>query len=114
MLKRSGSVALLLAGALLASSVQADSALEKGKQLTFERKKGNCLACHMIDDGELAGTIGPPLLMMKQRFPSKADLKKQIWDASAKNPMSVMPLFGKHRILSEEEIDLVVDYLYTL
>ena len=27
--------------------------VQEGKKLTFDRKKGNCLACHMIDDGEL-------------------------------------------------------------
>jgi mono/diheme cytochrome c family protein len=25
-----------------------------------------------------------------------------------------MPPFGKHRILSEEEIDLILDYVYSL
>ena len=27
--------------------------IAEGKKLAFDRKKGNCLACHMIDDGEL-------------------------------------------------------------
>jgi sulfur-oxidizing protein SoxX len=29
-----------------------------------------------------------------------------------RNPYSVMPPFGKHRVLTEEEIDLVVEYIY--
>ena len=36
--------------------------IAEGKKLAFDRKKGNCLACHMIDDGELAGNSGPPLI----------------------------------------------------
>jgi len=46
-----------------------DDAVVQGKTLATERGKGNCLACHMFDDGELPGTLGPPLLAMKLRFP---------------------------------------------
>ena len=30
----------------------------------------------------------------------------------ARNPQTVMPPFGKHKILTEEEIDLIIDYIY--
>ncbi|MCK4676092.1 MAG: c-type cytochrome, partial [Gammaproteobacteria bacterium] len=43
--------------------------IAKGKKLAFDRKKGNCLACHQIEGGTLAGNIGPPLIAMKARFP---------------------------------------------
>ena len=56
--------------------------------------------------------IGPPLTNMRQRFPDRAQLREQIWDATARNPDTVMPPFGKHKLLTDEEIDLVVDYLY--
>ncbi len=85
-----------------------------GKALVMERSKGNCLACHVIADGELPGNIGPPLVGMKARFPDAEILREQIWDASKRNPDSRMPPFGRHRILSHEEIDLIVKYLYTL
>lgn len=88
--------------------------LQEGKKIAFDRKKGNCLACHMIDDGALPGNQGPPLLAMQQRFPNKADLRAQIWDATAKNPQSLMPPFGKHGIISEAELDKVVEYIYSL
>ena len=52
--------------------------LQKEKNLLLIEKKGNCLACHMIDDGELAGNNGPPLLAMKQRFPDRKVLFQQI------------------------------------
>lgn len=98
---------------LLLSPVFADS-IAKGKEVSFDRKKGNCLACHMMDDGELAGLVGPPLMMMKVRFPDRAVLREQIWDATIRNPATSMPPFGRHRMLTEEEIDNVVDYLYSL
>ena len=88
--------------------------ISEGKKLTFDRKKGNCLACHMIDDGELAGNNGPPLLAMKQRFPERDVLFQQIWDPTETNPYSFMPPFGKHGALTRSEINKIIDYLYTL
>ncbi|ORU93789.1 MAG: sulfur oxidation c-type cytochrome SoxX [Cycloclasticus sp. symbiont of Bathymodiolus heckerae] len=85
-----------------------------GKKIAFDRKKGNCLACHAMDDGDMPGNIGPPLIVMKTRFPDRAILKAQIWDATIKNPISIMPPFGKHHILSDAEIEKLLDYLYTL
>lgn len=85
-----------------------------GKSLAMERSKGNCLACHRIADGELPGTIGPPLVAMKLRFPERAALREQICDATIRNPHSRMPPFCRHRILSEPEVELIIDYLYTL
>ncbi len=85
-----------------------------GKELAFSRKKGNCLACHMIQGGEMAGTIAPPLIAMAARFPDKDKLRAQIFDAQVANPDSLMPPFGKHKILSEKELDKVVDFISSL
>lgn len=94
---------------------QADAeTLAEGKAIAFDRKKGNCLACHMIDDGDLPGNAGPPLVAMKQRWPDKTALRAQIWDPQIRNPQTVMPPFGKHRILSEQELDKVVEYIHSL
>lgn len=90
------------------------SVVEQGKELAFDRKKGNCLACHMIEGGTLPGNIGPPLVAMKARFPDKAKLRAQIWDSNVANPNSIMPPFGRHNILTEQEIDKVVEFIYTL
>jgi sulfur-oxidizing protein SoxX len=96
-------------------AVAADAQLvEEGKKIAFNRKKGNCLACHHIEGGNLAGNIGPGLVAMKVRFPDKATLRAQIWDATAKNPNSMMPPFGRHEILTESEIDKVVEFIYSL
>lgn len=88
--------------------------IEQGKQIAFDRKKGNCLACHMIDGGDLPGNIGPPLVAMKARFPDKAKLRAQIWNSNTNNPNSMMPPFGRHEILTESEIDKVVEFVYSL
>jgi len=86
----------------------------KGKELAFDRKKGNCLACHMIDDGSLPGTTGPPLVAMQQRFPEFEDLVSQISNPLLNNPNSMMPPFGLHNILTDEDIQNIAVYIYTL
>jgi len=92
----------------------AAAALEQGKAITFDRMKGNCLACHHIEGGELTGNYGPPLVAMKLRYPDREVLRSQIWDAAVRNPNTRMPPFGRNRILTEEEIDLVTDYIQSL
>jgi sulfur-oxidizing protein SoxX len=104
----------LLLPATQSSAEEAQNSIELGKALAFDRKKGNCLACHVMGDGILAGNIGPVLIAMKARFPDKAVLRAQIWDSAVKNRGSVMPPFGRHRMLTEEEIDLITDYVHTL
>ena len=107
---------LLGSAALLPHAAQAADAetIKQGKQVAYDRKKGNCLACHMMGDGESPGDLGPPLIAMKARFPDRAKLRAQIYDPMQNNPGTRMPPFGKHRIISEQELDAIVDYLYTL
>lgn len=98
----------------MAAEEGAKSAVEKGKQIAFDKKKGNCLACHAMDDGQSPGTIGPPLVAMQMRYPDKAKLRGQIWDATQANPKTAMPPFGRHSILSDEEISAVAEYVWSL
>lgn len=107
-------VAAIMAFTPVAVSADESSALEKGKKLSFDRKKGNCLACHTIAGGDLPGNIGPPLVAMKARFPNKADLRAQIADARTKNPNTIMIPFEAHGVLNAKEVDLITDYIYTL
>ena len=51
---------------------------------------------------------------MQQRFPDKAKLRAQVWDATVANPKTSMPPFGRHKLLSEEEVDKIVEFLLTL
>ena len=116
----SGKVGIALLAALFVNAAIAAGPAQKdetGKQLAFDRTKGNCLACHAmptVPDAQQPGNIGPPLVAMSARFPDKAKLRAQIWDAMATHPNTVMPPFGKHKILTEEEIDKVVDFIYGL
>lgn len=89
-------------------------AARAGKELAFDRKKGNCLACHMMDDGVSPGNLGPPLVSMQARFPTKAALWSQIWEPRLRSPESVMPPFGRHKILNDAEIGKIVEYLWSL
>jgi L-cysteine S-thiosulfotransferase len=100
--------------ALLASQFAASAQLD-GRALAHDVYKGNCLACHQIPGDSSAitsATIGPVLSHMAERFPDRAVLRAQIWDPGVRNPQTVMPPFGKHKVLSEEEIDAIVDYIY--
>ena len=91
-----------------------EATIAEGKKIAFDRKKGNCLACHQIEGGRLAGNIGPPLVAMKARFPDKAKLRAQIYDSRKANPNTIMPPFGPHEVMSSSEIDKVVEFIYTL
>jgi len=105
---------LLCGPAFSAEQIEGVSRLEQGKAIAFTRSKGNCLACHYVEGGELTGNYGPPLIAMKVRFPDRDVLRTQIWDAAVKNPDTRMPPFGRNRILTEEEIDLVTEYIQSL
>ncbi len=99
------------------TSLEQQKRVDLGRILAISSQKGNCIACHSIpNDKEVItlANIGPPLVAVKQRFPSRKALVNQIWDPTLLNPNSVMPPFGKHKILSEADIQLIVDYLYSL
>jgi len=89
-----------------------------GGCIATNRKKGNCHACHAFAGLEKTrlqhGDIAPPLVGMKQRFPDKAKLRAQVYDATVANPKTLMPPYGRHKIISDKEIDYIVAWLYTL
>ncbi len=103
-----------LAGAITASPVHAQSTAAEGQKLAFERSKGNCLTCHVIKGGDLPGTIGPELKGIKAKYPDRNDLVAIVTDEPKRNPQTVMPPFGRNRILTEQEIEAIVDFLQTL
>ncbi len=115
---KSSVVALAVIAAISTVNVplaSADEALiAKGKEVSFDRKKGNCLTCHQIPGGTLTGNIGPPLIAMKARYPDKAQLRADIWDMTKRSPDTMMPPFGKYGVLTESEIDAVTEYIHSL
>jgi sulfur-oxidizing protein SoxX len=102
-----------LAGAAV-DPARAQSPVSEGQKIAFDRGKGNCLTCHEIKGGDLPGTIGPPLKDIKSKYPDRNDLVAILNDETKRNPLTVMPPFGRNRILTEQEINAVVDFLQTL
>jgi sulfur-oxidizing protein SoxX len=107
-------LALLFAALAPPTPAGAQSAVAEGRKLAFDRGKGNCLTCHVIKGGDLPGTIGPELIDIKSKYPNRDELVAIVFDETKRNPLTVMPPFGRNRILTEKEINAVVDFLQTL
>jgi len=105
---------IALALFLSASAAHAQSGAADGQKIAFDRGKGNCLSCHMIKGGDSPGTIGPALADIKTKYPERRDLIAIVSDETQRNPQTVMPPFGRNRILTEKEINAIVDFLQTL
>lgn len=86
----------------------------EGQLIAFDPARGNCLACHVLPGGQLPGNVGPPLADVADRYPDAASLRQQIWDAAVTNPNTIMPPYGRNRLLSDQEIDQLVEYLRSL
>ncbi len=85
--------------------------LQQGKDLTIKF----CQACHFFEGTNQAGTVAPPLIAMKPRFPERMKLEKIIYDPHRATKLdSMMPPFGRNGLLDKQQIQLVIDYLYTL
>jgi sulfur-oxidizing protein SoxX len=102
--------AVLIGAATPAAAQSAD----EGRTIAFDRGKGNCLTCHDIKGGDLPGTIGPALKDIKSKYPDRNDLLAIVTDETKRNPETVMPPFGRNHILTDSEINAVVDFLQTL
>ena len=98
-------------GAVLAAvmlGVQPASAAETAKELINH----HCQQCHEIKGIGDFGNVGPSLIDLKARFPNRKDVAAIIADETKRNPQTVMPPFGRNLILTKQEIDTIVDYLY--
>jgi L-cysteine S-thiosulfotransferase len=110
---RTLALTLVIGGVVSLPTAGAQSGSE-GQRLAFDRSKGNCLSCHDIRGGDLPGTIGPALKDIKSKYPDRNDLVAILTDETKRNPQTVMPPFGRNRILTEQEINAIVDFLQTL
>ena len=114
-------LAIFAAGGALAQSAPpaqpaqpaAASSPMPGQTLVFDRSKGNCLTCHDIKGGDAPGNVGPQLADMKSRFPDRTELAAIIFDETKRNPQTVMPPFGRNLILTKQDIESIIDFLYT-
>ena len=98
-----------------------------GKKVVVGRKKGNCLACHImpIPEEQFHGLTGPDLTGVGDRMDA-AELRMRIVDPKVVYFDTMMPSFyrtGQHRvlekfqgktILSAQEVEDVIAYLLTL
>jgi sulfur-oxidizing protein SoxA len=85
-----------------------------GKKLVTNRKKGNCVSCHILPDASLPGNVGINISTVGKWGLSDDFLFNYIYDARIYNPHSVMPPWGANGMLSKSEIMDIVSYLKTL
>ena len=96
---------------------QAIKPVIEGWCVFIDRNRGNCLACHDLridsfpENLAVAGNAGPALENLTSSYPDRNDLRNLIHDASRIFPGTIMPLYGKHQILSSGEINLLVKFL---
>ncbi len=102
---------------------------ERGRRLSIERAKGNCIACHVlpIPEAEFPGELGPPLTGVGNRL-SEGEIRLRVVDSKQVNPLTIMPGYyrdpkylnqvkKKYRgktLLTPQEIEDLVAYLVTL
>ena len=61
-----------------------------------------------------ANKLDKDLTDIKSKYPDRNDLVAILVDATQRNPLTVMPPFGRNRILNDKEINAIVDFLQTL
>jgi len=98
-----------------------------GKKLAVQRKKGNCLACHVmpIPEEQFHGEVGPDLSNVGSNY-TEAELRMRLVDPKVLNPDTIMPAFlkpGTHDVLTKfkgktiikaQDIEDIIAYLMTL
>lgn len=79
---------------------------ENGRKLVINRKKGNCLACHMmpIYEQQFHGNVGPRLHGVGSRL-TEGQIRLQIVNSKVLNENAIMPSFyvnsGFNRVLKK-------------
>lgn len=95
----------------IATPAFADTSVTEGKKLALEY----CVACHQFTGTNQAGSLGPPLLVMKARFPDRKTIYDIIYDPAVNiKPHTMMPPFGRNKLITKEGINKIIDFLYSL
>ena len=82
----------------------------RGKHLAGEW----CAICHSFPWDEWPGTVGTPLAGYGRFGYEDAKVFQQIFDARVYNPSTIMPPFGTHGLLPQQDIRDLVAYLQSL
>lgn len=100
----------------------------RGRTIVASRQAGLCLLCHPapIPEERFQGNLGPDLAGAGSRW-TENELRLRIVDASALNPDTIMPSYGRttglnrvspalqgKALLDSQQIEDVVAYLLTL
>ena len=107
----------LLVPAGLAVALILPAAAQQPPDLFTRPDKGHCAACHQLPEGAgptSRNDVGPRLEGPRMRELGREQLREIIDDASRRNAETVMPPFGRHRLLEAREIDRLVEYLHAL
>ena len=107
----------ILAALALGAALQALAQPTPAPDVFVRADKGHCIACHQLPEGTGPATradLGPRLEGARMRSLGKAGLRSLIADPMRANPDTVMPPFGRHRILEPAEIDRLVEFLHAL
>lgn len=107
----------VLAVAALALALPAAGQAPSAVELFTRADKGHCIACHQLPAGAgpaSRATLGPALAGERMRALGREGLRDILEDPQRANPETVMPPFGRHRILSPEEIRRLVEFLHAL
>ena len=105
--------AAALALGTTAAWAQSGDALE----LFVRPEKGRCIACHQLPEGVGPTTrsdVGPKLEGARMRALGSEALRELLHDTTRANPDTVMPPYGRHRILEPAEIERLVQFLHAL
>lgn len=114
-MRRTPAAGLLLAA--LATAANAQMPTLTPLELFVRPDKGHCIACHQLPEGAGPATradLGPRLEAGRMRALGPSRLRELIDDPTRANPETVMPPFGRHRILELAEIDRLVQFLHAL
>jgi sulfur-oxidizing protein SoxX len=106
-----------LPSVLLAASLAMPAAAADAPDVFTRADKGHCIACHQLPAGVGPATrndVGPRLEGERMRALGSEKLREILEDATRANPDTVMPPFGRHRILDPREIEQLTEFLHAL
>ena len=101
-------------GLVLAATLAAFAARPAGAQApdALTLINAQCQQCHEIKGIGDFGNVGPSLVDLKARYADRKDVVAIVTDETKRNELTVMPPFGRNHILTQQEIETIVDYLY--